>query len=96
MIELFEQNERKNDRQSSKGNQLKWENRGIWYDEQLELSEQLYKMNLKFTFTKKDVRELLEPITDYSEEIKNRVEEIIYAQMRRYNFAFEGKQVLIG
>ena len=30
MIELFEQDERKNDRQSSKGNQLKWENRGIW------------------------------------------------------------------
>ena len=31
MIELFEQNIRKNDRQSSKGNQLKWENQGIWY-----------------------------------------------------------------
>ena len=29
MIELFEQNERKADRQSSKGNQLKWENNGI-------------------------------------------------------------------
>ena len=31
MIELFEQNIRTNDRQSSKGNQLKWENEGIWY-----------------------------------------------------------------
>ena len=31
MIELFEQNIRKNERQSSKGNQLKWENQGIWY-----------------------------------------------------------------
>lgn len=31
MIELFEQNVRKNDRNSSKGNQLKWENDGIWY-----------------------------------------------------------------
>lgn len=31
MIELFEQNIRTNDRQSSKGNQLKWENNGIWY-----------------------------------------------------------------
>ena len=29
MIELFEQNERMQDRQSSKGNQLKWENAGI-------------------------------------------------------------------
>ena len=31
LIELFEQDLRKNDRQSSKGNQLKWENNGIWY-----------------------------------------------------------------
>ena len=31
MIELFEQNIRTNRRQSSKGNQLKWENKGIWY-----------------------------------------------------------------
>ena len=31
MIELFEQNIRTCARQSSKGNQLKWENAGIWY-----------------------------------------------------------------
>lgn len=31
MIQLFEQNERMQNRQSSKGNQLKWENAGIWY-----------------------------------------------------------------
>lgn len=31
MIELFEQDIRTNDRQSSKGNQLKWENGGMWY-----------------------------------------------------------------
>ena len=31
MVELFEQNIRTNSRQSSKGNQLKWENEGIWY-----------------------------------------------------------------
>ncbi len=31
MIELFEQNIRTNERQSSKGNQLKWENNGIWH-----------------------------------------------------------------
>ncbi len=31
MIELFEQDIRTNDRQSSKGNQLKWENNNIWY-----------------------------------------------------------------
>ena len=31
MVELFEQDIMTNDRQSSKGNQLKWENNGIWY-----------------------------------------------------------------
>lgn len=31
MVELFEQNIRTNTRQSSKGNQLKWENESIWY-----------------------------------------------------------------
>ena len=31
MIELFEQDERKIERQSSKGNQLKWENKDYWY-----------------------------------------------------------------
>ena len=31
MIELFEQDIKTYDRQSSKGNQLKWENSGIWY-----------------------------------------------------------------
>ena len=31
MIELFEQDIRTNDRQSSKGNQLKWEKSGVWY-----------------------------------------------------------------
>ena len=31
MVELFEQNIKTNTRQSSKGNQLKWENESIWY-----------------------------------------------------------------
>lgn len=31
MIELFEQDIRTFDRHSSKGNQLKWENNGVWY-----------------------------------------------------------------
>lgn len=31
MIELFEQNIKTEARQSSKGNQLKWLNDGIWY-----------------------------------------------------------------
>ena len=31
MVELFERDERTQMRQSSKGNQLKWENNGVWY-----------------------------------------------------------------
>lgn len=31
MVELFEKNMREDNRQSSKGNQLKWENEGNWY-----------------------------------------------------------------
>ena len=136
MIELFGQNIRTNRRQSSKGNQLKWENDGIWYkadytgyegladdngaglladttmdyplagdiytlmekvqpkticnafDEQLDISESLYKMNLKFRFTKKDVTELLENAEGYSDEIRKRVETIIFAQMRKYPYLF--------
>ena len=202
MVELFEQNIRTNDRQSSKGNQLKWENDGTWYkadytgyeglteymvshllkkstlaekefvcydlekikygtviyngvksenflnedrhthniavlmngkgdyaycpifdngaglmaditmdypmsgdiyalmdrvqakticddfDEQLGASEELYKMNLKFSFTKKDVTELLANAEGYSEEIRKRVETIIFAQMRKYRYLF--------
>lgn len=31
MVELFESDEKTQARQSSKGNQLKWENNGVWY-----------------------------------------------------------------
>ena len=58
------------------------------FDEQLDISEALYKANLKFQFTKKDVAELLEKAEAYSEEIRNRVETIIFAQMRKYAYLF--------
>ena len=58
------------------------------FDEQLDVSENLYKGNLKFNFTKQDVKELLENVTEYSEEEKKRLEIIIYEQMRKYNYLF--------
>ena len=58
------------------------------FDEQLDISEILYKGNLKFSFTKQDVKELLENVTEYSEEEKKRVEIIIYEQMRKYKYLF--------
>ena len=58
------------------------------FTEQLDISEALYKTNLKFQFTKKDVKELLANAEIYPEEIRNRVETIIVAQMRKYKYLF--------
>ena len=58
------------------------------FDEQLDISESLYNINLKFHFTKKDVNELLVNAEAYPEDIRNRVETIIFAQMRKYTYLF--------
>ena len=58
------------------------------FDEQLDISEALYKENLKFCFTKKDVTELLANAEEYPEEIRNRIEKIIFEQMRKYTYLF--------
>lgn len=58
------------------------------FDEQLDVSEKLYKGNIKFSFKKRDIKELLEKVTEYSEEEKKRVETIIYEQMRKYEYLF--------
>lgn len=39
-------------------------------------------------YTKNDVTELLEKAEEYPEEIRNRVEMIIFAQMRKYTYLF--------
>lgn len=58
------------------------------FDEQLDVSEKLYKMNLKFNFTKRDVSDLLANAEIYPEEVRSRVEKIIFAQMRKYTYLF--------
>ena len=58
------------------------------FDEQLDFSESLYQRNLKFWFAKKDVRQLLINADIYSEEVRKRVEVIIYAQMRKHSYLF--------
>lgn len=58
------------------------------FNEQLDISESLYKMNLRFQFTKKEVTELLVNTEIYSEEIRKRVEMIIFEQMRKYSYLF--------
>lgn len=59
------------------------------FDDQLDISEKLYGGQMKFTFTKKDVKELLNAATIYPEEVRSRVEDVIYMQMEKYKYLFE-------
>ncbi len=59
------------------------------FDEQLDISEALYGENIKFYFTKKDVRDLLENVTEYAKDEKDRVERIVCAQINKYGYLFK-------
>ena len=58
------------------------------FEEQLDLSEELYGTNLKFEFARSDVKRILSEIPGYSEEIVARVEEIIFMQIQKYQYLF--------
>lgn len=58
------------------------------FDEQLDISEELYGSNMKFSFSQEDIAELLKEINTYSSDIIIRVEKILYAQMRKYRYLF--------
>lgn len=58
------------------------------FDEQLDISEELYGYNLKFRFDKKDIQNYLQRVIEYSDEEKKRVETILYEQMRKYSYLF--------
>ena len=58
------------------------------FDDQLDISEKLYGGQLRFSFTKKDVKELLDAATIYSKEVRKRVEDVIYLQMEKYGYLF--------
>ena len=59
------------------------------FDEQLDLAEKLYGNYLKFNFRAKDVNDLLDKISIYSPEEKNRVRDILLSQMKKYAYLFE-------
>ena len=82
MLELLEDDRQENGRKSSKGNQLKWKKGKFWY------MELLYGQQIHFSFTKKDVNELLEREPYYPAECKDRVRDIIFYQMRKYAYLF--------
>ena len=58
-------------------------------DEQLDISEQLFHSNIKFYFTRKDVDQIIMQAEYYSEDIKARVKNILFAQMRKYRYLWE-------
>lgn len=58
------------------------------FDVQLDTIEKVYGAHIKFNFTKKDLEGIIERDTIYSSEIKNRVREIIYYQMQKYQYLF--------
>lgn len=59
------------------------------FEDALDVAEQLYGCHLKLSFNRKDVSNLLEELDIYSDEVKKRVETIIYQQMNRYQYLFE-------
>lgn len=61
------------------------------FDEQLDVVEALYGQNIFLYFTKKDVEDILEEEKLYSSTIKNRVKEILYYQMDKYQYLFREK-----
>lgn len=59
------------------------------FDEQLDAAEELYGAQVRFSFTKSDVRTIVYDLADiYCEEIICRVEDILLEQMRRYSVYF--------
>ncbi len=59
------------------------------FEEQLIASEKLFGAHLTFSFTKQDIRMLLQEAVIYSEEVRSRVEQILYQQMRKYEYLFD-------
>ena len=45
--------------------------------------------NLHFSFTKKDVEQILNEIPGYSDQEKERVRDILFEQMRKYKYLFK-------
>ena len=60
------------------------------FEEQTEVSEKLYGMNIYFNFNKKDIEDILESedAKIYSKEERDRVKTILFEQMRKYPYLF--------
>ncbi|MGN0321452.1 MAG: hypothetical protein ACI4D1_11100 [Lachnospira sp.] len=61
------------------------------FDEQLDVSEEMYGENIHFYFTKKDVNNILANADIYAEEQRERVMSVIFSQMNKYKYLFISK-----
>ena len=52
------------------------------------MAENLYGQNLHFLFTKKNVSDIVNSADIYPQEVRQRVELIIYNQMNKYKYLF--------
>lgn len=59
------------------------------FDRQIDIMEELYGQSLWFNFDKKTVDDILSEEPYYSQEVKNRVRDIIFYQMRKYPYLFK-------
>lgn len=59
------------------------------FDEQLDIAEELYGTQIKFSFERKDVIEILEAEKNYSKETKERVLDIVGEHIRKYRYLFD-------
>ncbi len=62
---------------------------GSDFDEQLNAAEELYGQHTIFSFNKKDVNAILDQAILYPQIKRDRVAEIIYLQMRKYQYLFK-------
>ena len=58
------------------------------FEEQEEIASSTYGTTVRFSFTQKDVEELLIQEQYYPEDTKNRVRTILFEQMRKYPYLF--------
>ncbi|MCR5767010.1 MAG: hypothetical protein K6G45_00765 [Lachnospiraceae bacterium] len=61
------------------------------FEDQLDVAEKLYGLNIRFNFTGKDVAAVIDSVPDssYSTEVKERVKTICFEKMRQMKYLFD-------
>lgn len=59
------------------------------FDEQLDVVEKMYGQHISFEFGEKEIQNILDEESFYSEDIKKRVMEILSEQRRKYKYLFK-------